>query len=60
MVVMHLGQIAVSAFHRRRGPLEGLDVLGRPRFPARSYLRRQLSREGMRLKGGLHRLEYLD
>jgi hypothetical protein len=30
MIVMHLGQITISTFDRRRGPLEGLDVLGRP------------------------------
>lgn len=60
MIVMHLGQGAVSTLHRRRGPLKGLGMLGRPRFPARSHLGNQLSGEGMRLKGPLHRLEHLE
>ena len=60
MVMMHLRQIPISTFNRRRGPLEGLDVLGRPRFPARQHLGRELSAERMRLKGGLHRLEHLE
>ena len=58
MVVLHLREIAVATFNRRRRPLERLGMLRRPRFPTRQQLRFKLSGAGMPLKHLFNRLEH--
>jgi hypothetical protein len=41
MIVLHLGQIAVAPFDRRRSTLKDIDPLGRPCLPIRKDLRSQ-------------------
>jgi hypothetical protein len=60
MIVLHLRQIAIAPLYRGGGPLKGLGMFGRPRFPARSNLWSQLCGEGMRLKCRLCRLKCLN
>ena len=59
MVVLHLGEIAISTFNRRGCPLESLGMLTSPRFPARQHLGCQLPGARMLLKGLLNCLEHV-
>ena len=58
MVVLHLREVAVASLNRRRGPLERLGMLCRPRFPTRQQLRFKLSGAWMPLKHLFNRLEH--
>ena len=59
MIVMHLSQVAVAPFDRRRGPLKGLGLLRRPRLPSLQHIGCQLLGAGVCRKRGLHDLQRL-
>ena len=48
-----LSQGAVAPFGRRRGPLKGVGLLGRPRWPRLKHSGHQLPRERVPVTRGL-------
>jgi hypothetical protein len=58
MVVLHLREIAISTFNRRRRALKRLGMVSRPRFPSRQHLGCELPGARMPLKRLFHRLEH--
>ena len=54
MMVVHLRPRAVASFDRRRGPLQGVDPVGRPRMPSRKDCGSQSLGEGMLGTCGSH------
>ena len=59
MIMMHLRQITVTPFDRRRGTLQGAHPLGCPGLPLLKDLGRKTLGERMTAKGTLHRLQCL-
>src|SRR6266567_2101388 len=60
MIVMHLRQVAVAPFDRRRGTLKDLGLTGRPRLPPLKHIGGQLPGDRVPVKrvlNGLQRLE---
>lgn len=58
MVMLHLRQISVASFNRRRRPLKRLGMRRRPRVPTRQHLGFELAGAWMPLKRRFHRLEH--